>query len=49
MPRGPKAKKPLKAKKAKPRPDASQTALSIVESIIGGKLIEAPKRKPKAR
>ena len=44
MPKGIKAKKRPKAEKANPRPDASHTALSIVESIIGGKLIEKPKR-----
>jgi len=47
MPKGPqgqkRAKEPTKAgksKKAAGRPDASQTALSIVESIIGRKLID---------
>jgi len=45
MPKGPKVKKRAKPKKAATRrPDASQTALSIVESIIGGKLVEKPKR-----
>jgi hypothetical protein len=40
MPKSPKVKKRPKPKKAAGRPDASQTALSIVETIIGGKLIE---------
>jgi len=42
MPKSPKGKKRLKPKQATRRPDASQTALSIVESIIGGKLVEQP-------
>jgi|GEM_PF-2803667 len=49
MPKAPqRAKKPAKTskpKKAASRPDASQTALSIVETIIGGKLIEPATRK----
>lgn len=53
MPKSPqRAKKPAKTskpKKAASRPDASQTALSIVETIIGGKLVESPKRKAKGR
>lgn len=36
MPKTP--KKPTKAKKKAPRKDASQTALSIVERVTGGKL-----------
>jgi len=47
MSKGTKAKKRPKAKKATGRPDASQTALSIVETIIGGKLMERPTRPAK--
>jgi hypothetical protein len=35
-------KKPKKQPKRKAQPDFSQTALSAVESAIGGKLVQKP-------